>query len=138
MKFWIDCEWNDYKGKLISIALVGEDGAEFYAETPCINPTQWVAEHVMPLLHGCSLPIYDIQTKLEAFLGQYVHTHIIADWPEDIAMFCNLLIVGPGSKINTPKLSFEVFRCDSFSETPHNALADAKGLKAAFLAQLAK
>ena len=32
---------------------------------------------------------------------------IVADWPEDIAQFCNLLMTGPGEMVPVPPLTFD-------------------------------
>lgn len=38
MRVFIDCEWNSYKGELMSIALVPEEGyAHFYIIAPTPN-----------------------------------------------------------------------------------------------------
>jgi hypothetical protein len=55
---------------------------------------------------------------------------IIADWPDDIRYFCELLITGPGYMIATPKkLSFTMDRSlpetSIHSKIPHNAREDA-------------
>ena len=50
MRIYIDTEFNEFKGELISMALVAEDGEEFYEVLHCANPKGWVAEHVMPFL----------------------------------------------------------------------------------------
>lgn len=34
MRLWIDCEFNSYKGQLMSLALVGEGDVQFYAVLP--------------------------------------------------------------------------------------------------------
>ena len=34
MRLFIDCEWNSYKGELLSFALVSEDGQAFYMLLP--------------------------------------------------------------------------------------------------------
>ena len=55
--------------------------------------------------------------------------------PEDIAHFCQSLIVGPGARINTPHLTMEIRRdLDAVSEIPHNALSDARAIRAVHLA----
>ena len=134
MRLFIDGEWNGYGGELISMALVAEDGREFYAVLGCDNPEPWVAENVMPKLndgHGVELreSVESVQVRLSLFLAQFDAVHIIADWPEDIERFCRLLITGPGTRINTPPLTMEVLRVDAPSENPHNALADARGMR---------
>lgn len=135
-RLFIDGEWNSYGGELISIALAAEDGREFYAVLGCDNPEPWVAENVIPKL---GVPrdesIESAQVRLKLFLMQFSAVHIVADWPEDIERFCRLLITGPGTRIDTPPLTMEVVRIDAPSENPHNALADARGLRAALAAK---
>jgi hypothetical protein len=133
MRLFIDGEWNGFGGSLISIALVVEDGREFYAVLGCDSPEPWVAENVIPNL-GVGQGVdgestESVQARLSLFLAQFNAVHIVADWPEDIERFCRLLITGPGTRIDTPPLTMEVVRVDAPSETPHNALADARGLR---------
>jgi hypothetical protein len=47
VRFWIDTEFNEYHGALISLALVAEDGREWYGVRYCDDPGWWVREHVM-------------------------------------------------------------------------------------------
>ena len=59
---------------------------------------------------------------------------IVADWPEDIAQFCNLLITGPGQMVDLRNLSFKLnslagFSTAANSQVPHNALHDARSLR---------
>lgn len=129
MRLFIDGEWNGYRGELISMALVAEDGREFYAVLGCANPEPWVAENVMPKLAGTRESIDSAQVRLSLFLAQFDAAHIVADWPEDIERFCRLLITGPGTRIDTPPLTMEIVRVDAPSKNPHNALADARGLR---------
>lgn len=141
MKLWIDCEWNDFRGELISMALVADDGREFYQALPCANPSQWVAEHVMPVVnilinHGdYATAERMLRESLQRFLMGFDSVHIIADWPEDIERFCRALIVAPGLRINTPPLTMEILRIEGVSACPHNALADAIGFRAACMAK---
>ena len=129
MKLFLDCEFNGFKGELISMALVAPDGQEFYEVLPCENPGAWVAEHVMPILNKPAVSIEAFQASLQRFLMKFDAVHIVADWPEDIQHFCNSLITGPGSRLNTPPLTMEVVRIDAPSDQPHNALADARGIE---------
>lgn len=130
MKLFLDCEFNEFRGALISMALVDENGREWYEVVPCDNPGSWVAEHVMPILYRSPVSIPLMQASLSAWLSLYDSIHVVADWPEDIAHFCNALITGPGMRLNTPPLTMEVIRIDAESELPHNALADARGIRA--------
>lgn len=97
--FCVDAEFNSYKGELISIALVGVDGREFYAELP-LPPTinGWVKDNVVPLLEfEKPLSLSQLQEDLESFLRPYTTIHIVADWPDDIKYFCDVLITAPVS-----------------------------------------
>ena len=133
MRFFIDTEFNGYLGDLISMALVSEKGSEWYECISCLNPVPWVNKHVIPVLN--QQPLADKSTmanSLFLFLRAYNHVHIVADWPEDISYFCELIVTGPGTRINTPDLSFEIIRdlpdTADTSRIPHNALEDARAL----------
>jgi len=126
MKIYLDCEYNDFKGELISIGLASAYGT-FYASLGCKNPSKWVAEHVIPVIGIQPEPLEVVQHKIQKWLSQFDTVHIIADWPEDIAHFCNLLITKPGYCLNTPPITMELRRdLNSLkSGILHNALADA-------------
>lgn len=128
-RFFIDCEWNEFRGQLISMALVGEDGAEWYEVTHCANVGRWVTDHVLPILGKKPITWEAMQASLQAFLAPHESVEIVADWPEDIEHFCNLLITGPGLRIDTPPLCMRVVRIDAPSKLPHNALEDARGIR---------
>jgi hypothetical protein len=136
MRIWIDCEFNESGGQLISMALVAEDGCEWYYALPCANPKLWVAQHVMPVLRKEPVDRHSFALLLHHWLSQFSAVHIVADWPEDIAYFCQSLVVGPGTRIDTPPLTLEVRRDLDLipSGTPHNALADAWAIRDSHLA----
>lgn len=130
MKIWIDTEFNEYQGDLISMALIDESGREFYRSVGCDNPGSWVAEHVMPIIGIEPVPIAVLRRDLQEWLAIYDAVHIVADWPEDIEYFCRTLITGPGERINTPLLTMEVDRSiNAPSALPHNALEDVRGIR---------
>lgn len=129
MKLFIDCEWNGFYGELISIALVAKNDMQFYEVLDCQNPTPWVQDNVIRKLNKLPVSMRHLQQSLESFLSQFDALHIVADWPEDIERFCQLLITGPGKRFNTPPLTLEIVRLDTVSANPHNALADAKALR---------
>lgn len=136
MRIWIDTEFNGYKGDLISIALVAENGAAWYQSLACDKPEPWVAQHVMPVVNNAPVTREVMQAQLEAFLAPYAHVHLVADWPDDISHFCQLLITGPGTRLNTPTLTMEVRRdLDAVSDVPHNALHDAIAMRKVHLSQ---
>ena len=130
MKIYIDTEFNEFKGELISMALVAEDGNEFYEVLYCANPGNWVSKHVMPFLEKEPIELDVFQTKLQQFLFQYHSIHLIADWPEDIKHFCDALITGPGMCLNYPLINMEMRRdlSSEDSKVPHNALHDARAI----------
>ncbi len=128
MNIAIDCEWNGYRGELISMALVAESGEEFYEALECESPVKWVAENVIPVLGKDPVKLDKFRQKLGEYLSKYNIIHIMADWPEDIERFCNILITGPGYRIDTPPTTMQIIRIDCGSDKPHNALHDARGI----------
>jgi hypothetical protein len=128
MNLFLDCEFNEFKGELISMALVSEAGHEFYEVLPCEKPKDWVKLNVIPILNKDPVDIHVFQYKLQKFLMQFDSINIIADWPEDIKHFCDTLITDPGSRLDTPPLTMAIYRVDTVSELPHNALEDARAI----------
>lgn len=135
MKLFIDCEFNEFGGDLISMALVAEDGQEFYEVLNLENDEKygsWVFANVVPWLNKKPILKEVFQSKLWAFINQWEEVHIIADWPDDIRYFCAALITGPGRALNTPlKLTMQIDRelSTETSKIPHNALEDARSIK---------
>lgn len=133
MKLFIDCEFNEFKGELISVGIVAENGQEFYEVAHCFNPKPWVSEHVMPILNKPPVSYREIQRNLNLFLKQFDSIHLVADWPEDIKHFCELLIIEAGIRMETPPLTMEIVRIDTVSTLPHNALHDARAIALDYL-----
>lgn len=137
VKLFLDCEFNGFGGELLSIALVPEVGGHFYriVSDTRETPTEWVSEHVIPILGAFdgwaeAGTRNEIRADLQLFLSKFAAVHIVADWPEDIVHFCRLILTDvPGERINTPPLTLEIVRVDCTSELPHNALADAIGIR---------
>lgn len=138
MRLYIDTEYNGFCGDLISMALVAEDGEEFYEVVTCDNPVEWVCDNVMPRLGKEPITSRQFQTKLSKFLNRYDKLHIVADWPEDLKHFCSVLIIGPGLRIESPPFTMEC--CSDLSsdnsELPHNALHDARAIAAEYLSRI--
>ncbi len=132
MIFYLDTEFNGFGGDLISMALVDDDGREFYINLGCEKPVDWVRDNVIPVLNEPVTDKKQSQEKLFLFLKDYERIEIIADWPEDIAHFCRFLITGPGKRIQIPCFTFKLIPCDSESELPHNALSDARAIRKVF------
>ena len=93
MRYFLDTEFNGFGGALLSIALVPEEGEEFYAVLECADPIEpWVQRHVLPYLD--TVPMSHRQLPLSragavAAVQHYLQADddplIVADWPEDIA-----------------------------------------------------
>ncbi|MBT2185367.1 hypothetical protein [Sphingobium nicotianae] len=142
MRYYLDTEYNGFGGALISIALVPEYGdQEFYTSLPLPDQiVPWVERHVIPFLRhvppGVDHELDRVQTShhLAAYLAGDNEPTILADWPEDIAHFCMLLLTGPGDMVTTRGLRFELVDAAGFSSAansrvPHNALHDARALR---------
>lgn len=150
MKFYLDCEFDGWMGRLISLALVSEDAAsEFYwFDRPKQDymRDEWVKANVLPILEcdgAYATHIGDLAPGLQDFLARtaaHTNAHIVVDWPDDVAYFCRAMIVGPGQRIDTPPLTFEVTRVDAYptklvGAVQHNALWDARALRACWTSQ---
>lgn len=131
MKLFLDCEFTNFKGDLIAMALVDEVGNEFYEvlythENDC-HP--WVVQNVLPILNKNPVPFDEFQRNLAKYLDKYDTIEVIADWPEDFYHFTMALLTGPGQMMTTPKLTMTLERGLQYtSMIPHNALEDAKAI----------
>ena len=142
MRYFLDTEFNGFGGALLSIALVPEDGSEFYATLACDDPLHgWVQRNVMPYMDHVPVGLvsdrlsrHDAAIALSHYLAIDPEPLILADWPEDIAHFCNLLMTGPGDMVPVPTTTFQLVPLGGFSTAansavPHNALHDARALR---------
>jgi hypothetical protein len=142
VRYFLDTEFNGFGGGLLSLALVPEDGTEFYATLACDDDMlPWVERNVIPYLDHVPVGLVaprisrrDAAAELSHYLAVDPAPVIVADWPEDIAQFCSLLMTGPGEMVPVPRLTFELVPLSGFSTAansavPHNALHDARALK---------
>ena len=137
MKLFLDTEFNGFNGELLSIALVPSNKSEpnFYCELDRSNIEldPWVAENVAFADSPDELLSREqVQTYLHQYLNRFVNIEIIADWPDDIRYFCELLITGPGYSIDVPKkkITFTLdMNIEYESVVPHHALHDAIGIR---------
>lgn len=134
MRLFIDCEFNEFKGELISMGIISDDGKSFYEVLPCVNPKSWVKEHVMPILGKEPISLPEFQNILQNYLMQFESIELIADWPDDIKLFCEALVLEGGYRLNTPQLTMAILRnlSSEKSTLPHNAMNDAKAIKEDF------
>jgi hypothetical protein len=142
MRYFLDAEFNGFGGQLISLALVPEDpdALPFYEALDCIKPTAWVVDHVLPVLQKPPVARSEMIAKLASFLRADPEPLVIADWPEDIAHLALLMITGPGWRLPSPRLIFELldlplFDSAELSSVPHNACHDAVALRTYVLRQ---
>ncbi len=149
MRYFMDTEFNGFGGELLSLALVPEDGEEFYVTLePADPPHSWVQRNVIPYLDSVPfalasprLPRTDASNALAAYLALDPEPEVIADWPDDIAHFCQLLMTGPGTMVAVRPLRFQLVSLIGFSPAnnsavPHNALHDARALRDHLLTHL--
>jgi hypothetical protein len=142
MRYFLDTEYNGVGGDLLSLALVPDDGEELYLTLKSAAPlVEWVERNVVPYLGSVPEQLYcppleraDAAEALERYLRHDEEPLIFADWPEDIAQFCNLMITGPGDMIELRHLTFRLVPMSNFStaansKVPHNALHDARALR---------
>jgi hypothetical protein len=148
MRYFLDTEFNGFGGELLSLGLVPEYGdQEFYVALPLpaeIDP--WVARHVVPFLRSVPQAVDNVLDRVAAAheLAAYLSTDrdpvIVADWPEDIALFCRLLLIGATDIVDIGAVGFQFLRLPGFStarnsRVPHNALHDARALRDHVLGQ---
>jgi hypothetical protein len=154
MRYFLDTEYNGWRGELLSLALVPEDGGqEFYVTTDWSGPIEpWVERHVVPYLDTVPETMIsprftpgDAARELSQWLIGEQESHvfsqqnghgleIVADWPEDISQMCSLLTVGPGLIVDIPPVTFRLIMLPGWStaansKVPHNALHDARALR---------
>ena len=142
MRYFLDTEYNGIGGALLSLALVPDSGDEIYLTFQTSGPlVEWVERHVVPYLDSVPeqlscprLTRSDAAKELERYLRHDEEPIIFADWPEDVAQFCNLMITGPGDMIDVRHVNFRLAPMSNFStaansKVPHNALHDARALR---------
>ena len=100
MRLYLDCEWNGPDGQLLSLALVSDDGEEFYEVLPlCETPHPWVALHVLPALRREPVGAETFRARLKDYLWKYERLDVIADYPEDLTRFLRTLQICPNDMI---------------------------------------
>lgn len=132
MKYYLDTEFDGWKGCLLSMALVREDGEARYWVLVNNEPTEeWVLENVEPHIHKgpavlvCSEA--DLSREIYRFLKKDEDIEICCDWPDDIKYFCDVIVFGPGKCRGLKRVRFTFDRTlgDYSSKVPHNAYYDA-------------
>lgn len=147
MRYFLDTEFNGFGGALISVGLAAEHGGEdYYVALPLPDDLDpWVERHVVPYLFNVP-PAFDNRLDRVAAahdIARYLSADpdpvLVADWPEDIALLCRLLMIHATDVVDLPRLGFDYVRTPGFSTArnsavPHNALHDARALRDHLLA----
>ncbi len=142
LRYFLDTEFNGFGGPLLSLALVREDAASLYLLYPAPDPLDpWVERNIAPKF--LSLPPHVLVQRVDqaqgaraiaAFLDGDHNPRIIADWPDDIRLFCQALMLGPGSTVVLERIAFEILRVEPYptdleGAVEHNAWWDALALR---------
>jgi hypothetical protein len=142
MRYFLDTEYNGWGGSLLSLALVPDDGEELYLTLDWEGPLEpWVERNVVPYLDSVPENLVSPRTSradaargIAHYLAGDPDPLVVADWPEDLALFNALLVTGPGVMAEVPPLTFRLAPLSGFStagnsRVPHNALHDARALR---------
>jgi hypothetical protein len=148
MRYYLDTEFNEFGGELISLALVREDGESIYLVYPDLPEYgEWVSKNVVPIIWNIPSPLPGMAYKLEShqdgarriaeFISGDPHPVIVTDWPDDIKYFCQAIITAPGEMVGLDNLVFHMVRVNAYPTTlenavQHNAWHDAKALRELF------
>lgn len=135
-RFYLDVEFD--VDELVSIALAPADldREPLYIVTKRSgfkNP--WVAEHVAPILDTAGPWIHCPPQQAPKLVAEYLSqgnpsgVEIVADWFTDLSYLLRLIDHGDGTCEEIPALTMRVIRGDCPSVLPHNALADAMGIR---------
>jgi len=147
LRYFLDTEYNGWGGALLSLALVPDHGEELYLtlDWDCALE-EWVQRNVIPYLDTVPQQLVsprlsqaDAARTVAHYLAGDAEPLIVADWPEDVALFNALLVTGPGLMAEVPEITFRLVQLPGFStaansKVPHNALHDARALRDHILA----
>lgn len=139
MRLFLDCEFTrlNADAKLVSLALVAEDGREFYVELlgtwRAEECSEFVLKTVLPQLWGGvhALPVVEARKELLEFLASFDEVlEIITDAPQyDWELFCELVYDDghwPRIVRNFPTDATTLSPTSEGEELPHHALLDAR------------
>jgi len=126
MRYFLDTEYDGFGGRLISLALVPEDGGEeLYLVIDGDVTDPWVERHVMPFID--LVP----DAMRGPRLARRAAAHALSHW---LAGDAAPEITGPGEMMPVPPLTLRLQPLQGFSTAansavPHNALHDARALR---------
>lgn len=145
MRLFLDCEFTQLTvaARLISVALVAENGREFYVELQDTwrveDCSEFVVQIVLPQLWGGShfLPIVEARSALLEFLRSFDEVlEIVTDAPQyDWELFCELAYdegKWPRHVSNHPTDATTLEAVNDGAPLPHHALLDARIIASMF------
>lgn len=139
MRLFLDCEFTrlNADAKLVSLAMVAEDGREFYVELldtwRAEDCSEFVLKVVLPQLWGGvhALPVFEARKELLEFLASFDEVlEVVTDAPQyDWQLFCELVYDDghwPRIVRNFPTDATTLSPTSEGEELPHHALLDAR------------
>lgn len=136
MNLYLDTEFDSHGGKLISLALAGDDGSKWYGIFDANCSDDWVAANVAPKLYAAEPTISGDLETLRLSLKVYLHKRdgctIWADWPADFEHLMHLMCGGSYTESFMIRCSMQLIVTpdgEPKPEHPHNALSDATALR---------
>ncbi len=136
MNLYLDTEFDGHGGPLVSLALAGDDGSEWYGifDASCHHP--WVAEHVAPFLYSMQPTISGDHKTLRFALHEFLRSRagctIWADWPADFEHLMRLMCGNHYDESFMMPCAMKLIVTPSGEPKPaipHNALSDAIALR---------
>lgn len=135
MNLYLDTEFDGHGGDLISLALAGDDGSQWYGIFNDYCSDEWVKEHVSPLLYAMKPTIQGDHRVLRFSLKEYLKARegctIWADWPADFEWLMSAMCGDSYSDSFLIPCRMQLIITpdgEPKPEIPHNALSDALAL----------
>lgn len=145
MKYYLNCKYNGPKGLLLTIAIVREDNTAIYLGVHNADATQvavdpWITEHVIPVMNKSPINLrwvapWQLAQDIAAFFRHDPAPHIIANWPDDVAYFCNAIkedaghVAGFHNGFTVEMRQVEAYPTEVATAVKHNSVWDAIALK---------
>lgn len=136
MNIYLDCEFNGFKGELLSMAIVAADnyfwhGALLPSSPDIVEP--WVKDNVLPVYLNRAMKFNNretFNTSLRKFLQRFHKPNLCTDWYADLEYFFSCFNGKTYKDSFAYACTTEIKLIDQLkSEIPHNALFDAIALK---------
>lgn len=136
MNLYLDTEFDGHGGALISLAMAGDDGLQWYGIFDAYCGDDWVAEHVAPKLYAMPPTISGDRETLRLSLREFLKSRegctIWADWPADFEHLMHLMCGDGYDKSFMIPCTMELIVTPVGEPKPlhqHNALSDAVALR---------